>query len=157
MSNLAISTVIITWMYLYRFAIVITTQKSKRHKPLKPNSYFSCTQSSTTFRQSTPMVGDLFRCLYVRPRFTCRFSGNRVLLFFVSCLMTSNNSDTNVTLRLSTHKRHYFRDTLAISGQVTTDRQLPTSSRAGRRDGSDGTVRSHKIGDTLDFSIGCNR
>ena len=51
-----------------------------------------------------------------------------------------------------TDKRYHFGDTLAINGQVTTDmgqvttdRQFPTCSRAGRRDGSDGTVRAIKL------------
>ena len=53
---------------------------------------------------------------------------------------------TLIKLRL-TDKRYRFGDTLAISGQVTTDtgqvtidRQIPSCFRAGRRDGSDGTV-----------------
>ena len=70
---------------------------------------------------------------------------NKVPLIFALCLMTRNDSyqvEAN-------DKRYHFGDTLAMSGQVTidsgqvtTDRQFPTCSRAGRRDGSDGTVRA---------------
>ena len=53
-----------------------------------------------------------------------------------------------------TDKRYHFEDTLAISGQVTSDRQFPTCSRAGRSDGSDGTVRAIQL-ETLDRDSHC--
>ena len=79
----------------------------------------------TTFENTVVGLRFLFPCLYLRPRFACRSNDNKIQLHFASCLMMLK---TLITLRL-TDKHYCFGDTLAITGQVTTDREFLSHSR----------------------------
>ena len=92
-----------------------------------------------------PVVGLIILSVPMFISTTTVFQQQQSQLLFASCLMTRNDS-TRIKSRLTDKRaRYHFGETLALSGQVTTDRQFPSCSRAGRRDGSGGTVRTIKL------------